>query len=718
MKAKTQINVVLAALTTLAFPVAWAADEAPKGIVVTGEVMPKLYFFDYYKGSAANSMQFLERYNYQKGIGEDNRGGAYFDADISVSAATAEREIFSLEREGFGVYNQRGKLKADTDMLGVRGYYSNFRSSAGGLGYLYSPNQVPGGTDPSYNVPANTNSGYAARFNDDSAGQRIYKIDRSTYGLGFNLKPPLFGLRGANVSVNYDGYQRDGNRFASYVAGGSDVVGGAARVLQRWRGYDQAVDERMNRFTLNLGAAPGGFVLAYEGVLEKFNNSARDVLMGDFATNFGAFLAPGSVGKPLHFVPDSTLMSNSVRLAKTFGSTSIATGYGLSILDQDSFTANQQALGYNTGKITTNNAYLNVSTGVVPGLGFEGFIKYYRRDNDSDFPVLGLINADANQQLGVRINRIDSLSYGLAANFRPGVLKSSITVGWKREDKDRDLTWSTAVAGGSIQPQRSLYQQKTVSDEVYLNWVARPMTGVILRVTPSYSWADETGAVSEPEKAINLKTKLSYTASNGLMVSGYYNYKDVKNANNSLYNNIANSVATTSITQEVDKKLHAAGISLNLPISEWINTMASLAWMQDDFASYYLSSDRRRFEPGVGNATTLNFLTRDRSNYSVDTYVLMLGGDWQVSDPLRLNAGYTYTKSRGHTASGLIAAELPEIDGTIDNAVHSLAFGVDYAIKKTLKLRSSYVYDRYTDKTFSDLSGGYHTLMMGVTLGF
>ncbi|MDP1690019.1 MAG: hypothetical protein Q8L52_02335 [bacterium] len=716
MKAKTQMKVVLAAVTILVAPTLWAADTAQEGTVVSGEITPKLYVFDYFKGVGADSTQFLERYNYQKGIGDDNRSGFYLDADLNIIATDAKRDVFVLERQGFGAYNHRGTVKADSDTLGFSGYYTNFRSATGGLSFLYNPNLVTGGTDPLY-FPAgsaNTNDGFVAQFNNDSPGQTLYKIDRTTYGAGLALKPQMFGTT-ATAALSYDGYKRDGNRFASYVAGGSDVTGAAARALQRWRGFDMPVDERMNRYTLNLGGAPGGFTLSYEGSMEKFDNKARDVLMGDFSSNYGGFFAAASATKPLHFVPDSTLISNNVRLAKSFGSTAVAAGYGLSILDQDSFTQNQQTNGYNTGKITTNSAYLNVTSNALSSVGLEGFVKYNNRDNDSTFPAGSLISPAVNQALGVRIDKITTLNYGLAATFRPTTLKSTVTAGWKREDKDRDLTWSTAAAGDSIQPQRSLYKEKTVSDEVYVNWVARPMQGMILRVTPAYVWANETGQVTEPEKAFNLKTKLSYAASNGMLASGYYNYKNNKNANNAFTSSSAGGAATTSITQDTNKNQQAAGVSLNMPVSEWINTSASLSWMQDDFETYYLSSDRRRFEAPT---SALNFVTRDRSEYNVDTYVLTLGGDWQVSDALRYNGSYTYSQSKGNTASGLILAELPSIDGTINNSVHTLTLGGDYALKKGVKLKGSYAYDYYTDKVYSSLSGGYHTLMLGVTLGF
>jgi hypothetical protein len=720
MKSRTQIKLMVVAVASAFGVPVHAAD----GAVFSGEVTPKLYSFDYYKGSGTNATQFLERYNYQQGMGGDQRSGSYIDLDLSLVGNNGKRDFFVLEREGFGAHNHRGKLKANSDTLGFTGYYTNFRSATGGLGFLYNPNLVPGGTDGTYGT---SGSAFIARFNNDAPGQTLFKVDRATYGLGLALKPTLFGSTMA-AALNYDGYKRDGNRFASWIAGGSDIFGAGSAVndLQRWRGFDMPVNEKLNRYTISLNASPGGFNIGYEGTVEKFDNQARNFTMGDFAPNIpgNTLAASGNGTKSVHFVPDSTLISNNLRFAKNYGATSVAAGYGLSVLDQDSFTQRQQTAGFK-GKITTNSAYLNVTSHVLADVGLEGFVKYNNRDNDSTFPAVGLLNPNGDQQLGVHIRRIKALNFGLAGTFRLAPMKSTVTVGWKRDDKDRDLTYSSAfptAPGGSIQPQRSLYREKTVSDELYVNWIARPAPGYILRVTPSYVWANETGQVTEPEKAFNLKTKLSYAAANGILVSGYFNHKDSKNANNSMFNSIANGVPTTSITQDADKTQEAAGISLNLPVSEWINTHASLSWMQDNFASYYFSSDTRRFEQGVVggslDAGILNFLARDRSNYKINTYVLTLGGDWQVSDELRWNGGYTWSRSKGNTASGLLLSELPTVDGTISNAVHSLNLGVDFEIKKNVKLKASYVYDYNKDDSYSALTGGYHTLMMGVGFGF
>lgn len=715
MNAKTQIKVMVLAVASAFGAPLYAAERT----VVSGEVTPKLYSFDYFKGAGTGSTQFLERYNWQQG--SDNRSGSYFDLDLSVVAKNAQRNVFEIEREGFGAYNHRGTIKANSDTLGFAGYYTNFRSATGGLNFRYSPGQIPGGgVDTAY--AAGDQTGFVRQFNNDSPGNTEFKIDRMTYGLGLALKPTLFGNTAAAL-LNYDGYSRDGNRFATYVLGNGDLTGAnAVKRPLRWRGFDSAVSEKMNRYTISLNGAPGGFNLAYEGSVEKFDNQAQNMRLGDFNSRINAQAATVSITaptRPVQFVPDSTLVSNNFRFAKNYGGTSVAAGYGLSVLTQDSFSAEQDLRGYNTGKITTNSAYLNVTSNVVSGVGIEGFIKYNNRKNDSQFPVVGLINPAATEGLDVRLNRIKVLDYGIAGTFRPGVLKSTVTVGWKHQDKDRELTWSQWGGGVvSIHPAQTLYRDKTQSDELYLNWIARPMPGMILRVTPAYVWAGDTGLVSEPERAFNLKTKLSYAANSGLLASGYYNYKNNKNANNGFTNSAAGGAFGASVTQDIDKTQQAAGVSINVPVSEWIKTHASLSWMKDDFTSYFLRNDARRYDAPVA---AINFASIDRPNYDIDTYVFTLGGDWQVSDELRWNGSYTWSKSKGNTASGYVFNQLAagnSIDGTISSAVHSLNVGVDYEVKKNVKLKASYVYDYNKDDSYAALTGGYHTLMMGVGFGF
>lgn len=705
MKAKSSFKLTVPAAMLLTAFCAHAADPA-----TTGEVTVKGYLFDYSGGPGADRNHFLERYNSQKAMGgDDPRSGFYLDADVDLRYGTYERTIFSFERSGFGRFNNRNALRYDRDGFGLSARYSEFRTATGGLGYLYNPNLVPGGTDPLY---TNASSGYVGQFNDDS-GRSLYTIDRTTWGMSANLKPAMLGGM-ASVQIGVDGYKRKGNLFTPYVLGGSDLLPntGLARAQQRWRALDQRVDENMNRLSFRIAASPAdAFQASYDFAVEKFDNGARAFTFADVSVP-GYTVAP-DLTRPLGFTPDSTLVTHGLRFAKSFGRVALAAGYGRSTLEQDTFTQPQQAAGYTTGKISTDSAYLTASGRFASGIGLEGFVRYHNRDNNSTFPAGSYLNTIDGERLGVRINSIETLSYGLAASFRPSALKSTITVGWKHEDKDRSLTFhesSTVPPINGISQDRSLYRADSSSDELYLRLIARPMQGMTLRITPSYLTADKTGLIAEPEEALGLKARLSYAVSASTVVTGMYDYKNRKNANNSFI-----GTDGSSVKQDTDKTFQSAGVSLSMAPTQWVNTNVGLHWFQDDFESYYFGTNRRRFE---GPNNPVIFAIRDRSNYKIDSWMFTLGGNWQVTDALRLDGSYTYSKSRGNTASGQILAELPAIDGRIDNSVQSVALGLDYEFAKNRKLRAAYFYDRYSDSSYSALSGNVNTLMLGVSIGF
>ncbi len=715
MKANTNKRLVLAALISAVIGQAQAqsttATNSSDEFLYTGYFAASLFYYNY-----NDSRDFLQRYNYREGYGDNNSSGFYADASFRVVGSNSERDVFVLERDGFGIYNNRNRARYDSDNIGVTGYYNSYRSATGTLGYQYNPSRVPGGVDRSYFFPAgtNTNSGYVAQFNNDS-DRSNYRIDRDTYGAGLKFKPALFNDAAA-LGLKYDGYSREGDRFSSYVLGGSNVTGGASRVLQRWRGFDNPVNEEMNRATISASGSPNDFHLSYEGSVEKFNNQASEVQISDFSYNSPA-LVPSP--NPLFFTPDSTLVNNNFKLSKVFGSTSIAAGYGLSVLDQDSFSTQQQTVGYNDGQIETNNAYLTVSSAAFSSFGLEGYVKYYDRENDSDFPVTGLINPTADQQLGVRINSIESYTYGVSANFRPDFWRSNLIAGWRRLDRDRDLTWTAVTVPGrnGIQPQRSLYSEKSLIDEFYMNFVARPATGVMLRISPSYASADDTGLITEPGEAFILKTSASYAAPDGWMLSGYYNYKDRSNDNKVFTDALTNPVADGGLTaQNVDSTQQSAGFTFNKPFGEWVNMSANFGWVQNDFETYFIQSSRRRFE--APNNPVL-FLRQNRPNYDVDTYFFSIGGDWQARETLRFNGNYTYSSSSGKVANGsTIQSSLPEVDARIDNRLHSVEIGAAYSMNESMDWTATYIYDNYDDDAYGDLSGSMNSIVLGFSMAF
>jgi hypothetical protein len=671
--------------------------------VTTSVITPRLFLFDFFDGVDADQTQFLERYDYREGWSGDIRSGVFLDLDLDVTVREDERDLFVLERRGFGEHNHRGTAKYNTDTFGVYGSYSHYRSATGGIDYLFNPG-VPeltnnltttGGT-----VPLGSTPGFAHTFNDVS-GTALYHIDRTTYGAGFKLKPTALKEM-ATVSVDYEGYQRDGNKFAPFLldggGGGGGGGGGTPGTGQtRWRGINLAVDERMNRVGLTVAGSPSKlFNLAYEVSFEEFTNKSPELqLQRDILGT-----APNPTASLL-YAPDTKLVSHGLRASKTFNDrVVVAAGWGMSWLKQESFSELELVSGHTKGEIANDNAYLTANALVSPGISVEGHVKYANRDNDSTYPDALILTTTAP-----RIDRINSLDYGVAANWRPGYLGSNLTLGWRHLDKERDLTFLTG--GQTIAPAQTLYREDTLSDEIYLKWTARPAKGWNLRVTPSFTWADETGLVTEPEEMFKLKSMLSYASPEAWVVSGFYDYTNKQNGNNSFTD------GTGTLNQEIDSTLHSAGLSLNVSPREDLNTYANLYWMQDDFSSYLFRTDIERWRPGVV------FTLVDEPNYKVDSWVFSLGGDWEASEKLKLDGSYTFSRSKGDVASGAIqdslVAATGTIDSIIDNTLHSFALGANYLLNDKATLRVNYFYDRYEDDAYDLLSGGVHMMTVGVS---
>ena len=674
------------------------AEESAEGAFTTALVTPRLFLFDYFDGVGEDRTHFLERYDYREGFSGDTRSGVFADVDVDVTVNNGERDVLVVERRGFGEHNHRGVARYGNDALSVYGSYSHYRSATGGIDYLFNPGApelTNDGTTTGGTVPAAANPGFARTFADTS-GTSDYHVDRTTYAAGFKLKPAALGDT-ATIEVDYQGYQRDGNKFAAFLLDGGGG-GGDGSGQDRWRGVNLDIDERMNRVGLTLSASPRKrFEVAYEVSFEEFVNQAaelqlqRDIIGG----------APNPTAALL-YVPDTQLVNHAIRASKTFNDrVVVAAGYGASWLKQDSFSELERDSGRTKGRIANDSAYLTAQALVSPRVSVEGHIKYHNRDNDST-----AADALITTTTAPRIDRINSLDYGISAGWRPGFLGSSLTLGWTRLDKARDLSWGTA--GQAIAPAQSLYREDTVADEVYLKWTARPATGWNLRVTPSFTWADKTGLVTEPEEAFRLKTLLSYGTPEGWVVSGFYDYTDKRNGNNSF----TDGDGVLTYKQDIDSTLHSAGASVDGSLREDVHAHASLYWMQNDFASYLFSTNTQRWNAGAA------FDLVDQPNYTVDAYVFALGADWELNDKLKLDGSYTFSRSTGDAASGTVLTSLTAATGTIDaridNTLHSFALGANYTLSEKSRLRVNYFYDHYDDDAYDLLTGGVHMLAVGV----
>jgi hypothetical protein len=711
MKTTIVATLALAGAATCILSAAHAAGTKPSADLITGEITPKAFLFDYFDGVGSDRTSYLERYRAQRGWAGDTRSGVYLDLDLDVKYQPDDKQSLTVARWGEGQYRHGGRAQWDTERFRFAANYNFFRRSTGGLDQFFSPNVVPGGTDPTY-FPAgstNTASGYAAQFNTDT-DRTLYHVNRFDYGLGFTLKSGVLG-EGTTVAVNFDGYLRYGKRRLTYALGGSDVQKAPVApandfVLQRWRGTTQNVDENMNRLSWSLTTSPRkAFNLTYTGSVEGFDNRARDFTHRDVPLAAPYFYNPtADQTRPLGFSPDSTLSSHLLRVTKSVGATQIAASYNRTELQQDTFTLPQTRLGYNVGEIRTQNAQLEIDSAVTPMVALQGHFKFGQRDNDSSFPVAGLLHPIEAERLGTRLNRLEAVNYGMAVVLRPRGLGSTVTIGWKAEDKSRDLTYHASGITQGV----SNFRGDTDTDEIYARWSALNIRGVTLRLTSSYAWADRTGLVAEPSGAAGLKAALGYTAPNGTVFSSYYSIKDRENDQGRLTDKAV--AAPITYSRDLSSTVQSAGAAVTFQPAKEANLYVGLDWTRLDASVLFYESSRRRFE------ATTSFALRDTLGSVVDNYLLAVGGDYAASKDVKLTWAYNLSKSDGDLASGYVARQLHPIDDTLDNVLHTLELGARYQLSMRRQIRFGYRYDNYEDSAYPLLSGGIHSLMVALSI--
>ena len=692
-----------------------------------GSITPKLAFFNHSGNSA-----YLNRYdNLEENLGGNRNAGFIGDIDFSLHWANKDGTYLVLEREGTGEGSQRMRLERIGPSAKLAAHYSVLTTATGTLNYFYNPDKIVGGTDPTYAGPLNTvgESTHVGYFNNDTSGVDEYSIKRTSYGGSIVLRPSAFNDM-ASVELGFDGYKRKGMQLTNYVLDSFSLNTASGTAEQnQWRGYAKPVNEQSGRMTYNLTLTPfDSWLLNYEFSVDKFENKNTPLKFNTLSQLAGSsipFTGVVDMNTPLHFNPDSTLYSNSLRVNKQFGDVAaVSGGASLSRLEQNNSSDIQNSLGYTTGRTDTASGYLIGKFNASRSIGLEAFVRYYQRDNKSSYPVTSFydpVSVYGDERMVMpRIDKARKLSYGIEAKFYPTILKTTWSAGWLHEEKDNDLTYGIVPVLAS---PLMLYGERYAADEVYLKMVARPARGWVVRVTPSYLWAKETQLVTDPNEMFKLKTSVAYSKPewHGLTVSGYYNYKYKKNDTLS-YSDYDTALGYHSPQdQKLTNRMQAAGANMNLTPSEGLTVNLSYDWTQNDLSAYYFATNRLRFHNlllgGNPSGAPLDFLILDRTNYAIDNHTLTASFEKQWNRYL-LTGSYSVNWAKGRNATGLAGQTLPTADDKLDNLLHTLSFGLEYAVDKSMSLRTAYIHDRYTDNVNGSLSGDRDFLWVGLNLRY
>ena len=680
------------------------APAAAEPSTYQGSLWPSLLPNNLFGGPSDDLTHYLERYGVRTGFGDDRRRSLFADlTSVSFVSHDGRRDVFTVERQVWARYNQRGTARFDSDRVRVSGGYGFYRQAANGLDYLFAPSMVEGGVDPAY---TGGNVGYLGKFND-SVTDALFSTTRASYNVAFEVKPSTFRDK-ASAKVAFSGIERSGRVFESLVMGGSDVLGTNAdrRAKLRWHGYESTLDESTNELSFNASLRPTRQVnIAYELGYERFRNNAPTMTFTDLAAASGLRIVSttaeaGTEGGvtaaianwPLHFMPDSNMVRQSLHASAGNDKLLFSTGGGWSALTQQTFTANQLDAGYRQGEIASNQLFLTLAARPSSAVRVEGYARRSETHRRMD-----------RYETNIRLNAFTLWTYGVEAEVRPGDGHVTVTPGWTKRTTDRDIEF------GNIPAQRSLIRANGSSDEIFVRarWKMSPR--VSLRVTPAVLWSDETGYATEPTRANKVNLALSYANTLGTRsATAFYTIRSRRN--DALSFTGTNGVA---VTQDARGSLQQLGFAGSVAPRDSTNLYGSYAWSRDQYHADLFSTSVRRFD-----AAPVFSSRNDRQTYLLGSHTIAAGADITPSSRMNCGVSYTATRTAGDTASGRVLSVLPSEDGRIDNWYHTAALRVERDIGASLKLGVSYMLDYYSDGSYADLSGGLNTLVVGIGYRF
>jgi hypothetical protein len=303
----------------------------------------------------------------------------------------------------------------------------------------------------------------------------------------------------------------------------------------------------------------------------------------------------------------------------------------------------------------------------------------------------------------LRLNAFTLWTYGVEAEVRPGDGRVAVTPGWTRRDVDRD------IAFGDVPQQRSLIRAESSSDEIFVRtrWKLSPR--VSLRATPSVLWADDTGYIIDPERAVKMNLALALTNGDGTRsATAFYTIRTRRNDSLSFV-----GTDGVSVTQDARGSLQQLGVAGTVLPLETTSVYWSYAWSRDEYNANLFGVTTRRYDPAPV------FHSRDdRQTYLLGSHTFTLGADIIAVGGMQYGASYTATRTAGDAASGRVLSVLPAEDGRIENWYHTAALRVERNLGESLRLGVSYLLDYYSDASYADLTGGLNTVILGIGYRF
>jgi hypothetical protein len=222
-------------------------------------------------------------------------------------------------------------------------------------------------------------------------------------------------------------------------------------------------------------------------------------------------------------------------------------------------------------------------------------------------------------------------------------------------------------------------------------------------------WADDTGYVTEPARAVKMNLALAFANTDGTRsATAFYTIRTRRNDDLSFV-----GTDGVAVTQDARGSLQQLGVAGAVMPLETATVSWSYAWSRDEYNANLFSATTRRYD-----AAPVFYSRDDRQTFLMGSHTFTLGADIMQGAGMQYGVSYTATRTAGDAASGRVLSVLPTEDGRIENWYHSAALRVERDLGKSLKLGVSYLLDYYSDGSYADLTGGLNTVILGIGYRF
>ncbi len=552
-------------------------------------------------------------------------------------------------------------------------------------------------------------------FNDLSGRSDRFYRDRTGFTGSVRLRPELFSAAATAATELFapvielrGGYEaRDGDQQRRFHRNPSNT----------WLGLSQDREREVARVGGGVVLAPRRlFTLALDVDHERLRYD--DDALVDGALGFAAPDDTRAIG----FVPDSDRLSASARVSTRLGDRAVVEGgVQWSHLEQvDDRTPEQRAAGLDDVEVDVLSTQGAFDVQVVPGWSVNGFVKYERRENDTDRDT-ALFNADTQIVPFVeeweRVRAGAELEHRLARGNR-------VALGLRYDDISRDLDFATGAL--RIFPNNALIERDTEILTVYGRTALRPRRGLRVSAELGYRDAFDTGYATELDDNVYGELRVSQLLhpERPIALSAYLRGSSGENREFRMVDAQGEQPSGRSVKRSYERWTLAWGLTASHSPVDRLQLYASLFYGRDHHdASIDLSNFQRYFQN-----QGLVFARDGHSRFRNQQWNFVVGGRAKLDEQSDARVAYTFTRADGdYRDAGSPSAERIQDSHDIDASIHGLDLEVGRRLRSGLRVHLGYRLQLVDDdapvreslgsavRPF-DRSTHQHRVMVGVTL--